>query len=85
MSRSTVSGHQISCCLFSLHFLCDILATITVVLSSSILWRHITKSHSNRPALSACTSFWFQDEEDEDEEDDEDEEVLKPFPCLMMI
>ena len=24
------SGHQISCCLFSLHFLCDILAPITV-------------------------------------------------------
>ena len=25
------SGHQISCCLLSLHFLCDILATITVL------------------------------------------------------
>ena len=24
------SGHQISCCLVSLHFLCDILTTITV-------------------------------------------------------
>ena len=24
------SGHQIGCCLVSLHFLCDILATITV-------------------------------------------------------
>ena len=25
------SGHQISCCLVSLHFLCDILAPITVM------------------------------------------------------
>ena len=24
------SGHQIGCCLVSLHFLCDILATITI-------------------------------------------------------
>ena len=27
------SGHQISCCLVSLHFLCDILATSTVDMS----------------------------------------------------
>ena len=32
----TSSGHQISCCLFSLHFLCAILATITVQLGRHI-------------------------------------------------
>ena len=28
------SGHQISCCLVSLHLLCDILSTITVIITS---------------------------------------------------
>ena len=30
------SGHQLSCCLVSLHFLCDILATLTVVVQAKI-------------------------------------------------
>ena len=33
------SGNQISCCLVSLHFLCDILAPITVVLQFAVQLR----------------------------------------------
>ena len=46
------SGHQISCCLVSLHFLCDILALITIheqnfayfpTAFSKLKWRLTTK------------------------------------------
>ena len=65
------SGHQISCCLSSLHFLCDIQAPITVHVTTPLEKKHVaplgasglhnlglTQTHRDRPEMGGGNKGW---------------------------